>query len=159
MSAMPAVPAPLAAPLPRILTWSFGDLYTRVQQLYAVQMHALDAADFEGFAATFTEDAQFSYAHAAAPISTRSGIADHLREFRRRKFGDEPVQQRHWIGMINVEPQDGGTVKATHYTLIHTVHADGRPVPGPAAVVRDYLALQSEELLVRCRRITHDHRR
>ena len=38
---------------------SSTNLYAEVQQFYAMQMQRLDRVDAEGYAATFTDDAEF----------------------------------------------------------------------------------------------------
>lgn len=134
------------------------DLYSEVQQFYAGQMQKLDGGDFEGYAATFTADGEFSHTPGSKPARTRTGIIDSLHEFHRR-FENDPVQRRHWFNMISLNPRSDGTIHATFYALVITTRPGGKPDMAPHCVVRDVLVRQESGLLNRSRRVEHDQLR
>ncbi|MFF8957360.1 nuclear transport factor 2 family protein [Streptomyces sp. NPDC014894] len=135
-----------------------AELYARVQQFHAEQMQALDGRDFEGYAATFTEDGEFRHSPGREPARTRAGIAKELTAFHRERFGDEPVQRRHWFNMLNVRTRPDGTILATYYVLALLTRPGERvPEIAPSCVVHDVLIEREGRLLTRSRRVEHDH--
>jgi actinorhodin biosynthesis protein ActVIA len=136
-------------------TRSMTDLYVEVQQFYAMQMQRLDRRDLEGYAATFTEDAEFGHTPGVEPSRTRAGIVRDLHEFHRR-FEDDPQQRRHWFNMIHLAPQDDGSVKSVAYCLVVRTRPGRQPELYPSCVVNDVLVWEDGELLTRYRRVDHD---
>ncbi|EMD26160.1 nuclear transport factor 2 family protein [Amycolatopsis azurea] len=136
-------------------TYSRTDLYAEVQQFYARQMQLLDGGAFEAYAETFTEDGEFRHTPGREPARTRAGISAELHEFHKR-FDDDPVQRRHWFGMMNLEPQDDDTIRATVYALVVTTRPGGKPAIAPSCVVYDVLVWEDGELFNRSRRVEHD---
>ncbi|MEU5790171.1 nuclear transport factor 2 family protein [Micromonospora purpureochromogenes] len=135
---------------------SFTELYTEVQQFYARQMRQLDERKLEAYAETFTEDAEFGHTPGREPARTRAGITADLYEFHKR-FENDPVQRRHWFNMIDLEPQDDGSIRSTCYALVITTRPGGKPDIAPSCVVRDVIVRGEDGgLLLRSRRVEHD---
>ncbi|MBM0256435.1 nuclear transport factor 2 family protein [Micromonospora purpureochromogenes] len=135
---------------------SFTELYTEVQQFYARQMRQLDERKLEAYAETFTEDAEFGHTPGREPARTRAGIAADLHEFHKR-FENDPVQRRHWFNMIDLEPQDDGSIRSTCYALVITTRPGGKPDIAPSCVVRDVIVRGEDGgLLLRSRKVEHD---
>lgn len=137
------------------VTSSHTDLYAQVQQFYAAQMQRLDDVDIEGYAATFTEDAEFTHTPDRPPARTRAGIISDLREFHRR-FEADPMRRRHWFNMINLEPLPDGRIKSTAYCLVVKTRPGQKPEIAPSCVVHDVLLHQDGALLTQSRRVEHD---
>ncbi|MDI3422629.1 nuclear transport factor 2 family protein [Streptomyces luteolus] len=132
------------------------ELYVEVQQFYARQAQLLDARKLEGYAETFTEDAEFAHTPGCEPSRTRTGITADLYEFHKR-FETDPVQRRHWFSMIDLEPQDDGSVHSTFYALVATTRPGVRePEIAPSCLVHDVLVRENGELHNRSRRVDHD---
>jgi len=136
-------------------TESRTDVYAEVQQFYARQMQLLDGGSFEAYADTFTEDGEFRHTPGRQPAKGRERIVRELYEFHER-FADDPVQRRHWFNMVDLEPQDDGSIRSTVYALVITVRPDARPVLAPSCVVRDVLVRTGGELRNRSRWVEHD---
>jgi len=131
-----------------------GSLYSRVQQFYAAQMQRLDARDIESYADTFTEDAAFAHTPGRPAARTRPGIVADLTDFH-RKFEGDPMQRRHMVNMINLEPLADGGLRSTAYCLVVKI----RPGQDPAfvsCVMHDVLTEVAGELLTRERQVTYD---
>ncbi|MEU6714060.1 nuclear transport factor 2 family protein [Nonomuraea sp. NPDC046802] len=136
---------------------SLPELYSRVQQFYAEQMHALDGGRFDAYAATFTEDGEFRHTPGRPPARTRAGIAEELTAFHRERFGGERVQRRHWFGMVRLDPRPDGEIHSHFYALIVTTRPGARvPETAPSCVVHDVLVDDGGRLLLRSRWVEHD---
>lgn len=132
-----------------------ADLYAEVQQFYASQMQELDNRHFEGYADTFTKDAEFAHTPGREPARTRAGIVHDLYEFHKR-FENDPMQRRHWFNMINLELLEDGSVRSTVYALIVKIRPGSKPEIAPSCVVHDVLVWENGALLTRSRRVEHD---
>ncbi|MFE7797823.1 nuclear transport factor 2 family protein [Nocardia sp. NPDC057440] len=131
------------------------ELYAEVQQFYADQMQRLDNRDIPGYAETFTEDAEFEHTPGRPPSRTRARIVADLVEFHKR-FETDPMQRRHWFSMINLQPQEDGTIVSTAYCLVVKIRPGRAPEINPSTVVHDVLVRVDGNLLTRSRRVTHD---
>ncbi|WP_330228967.1 nuclear transport factor 2 family protein [Nocardia sp. NBC_00508] len=131
------------------------ELYAEVQQFYAEQMQRLDNRDIPGYAETFTEDAEFEHTPGIPPARTRAGIIADLIEFHKR-FETDPMQRRHWFNMINLRPQEDGTIVSTAYCLVVKIRPNSKPEIAPSCVVHDVLVRVDGALLTRSRRVVHD---
>jgi actinorhodin biosynthesis protein ActVIA len=131
-----------------------GTTYPRVQQFYAAQMRRLDERDIPGYAETFTEDAEFAHTPGRPPARTRHGIIEDLTDFHRR-FADDPMQRRHWVNMIDLEPAEDGSLRLTAYCLVVKVRPNQEPV-FVSCVMHDVLVELDGGLLTRSRHITYD---
>ncbi|MFI1203636.1 nuclear transport factor 2 family protein [Streptomyces sp. BHT-5-2] len=129
-------------------------LHAEVQHFHARQMQLMDRRDFEAFAATFTEDGEFS--HTPGQLArTRAGIVAELREFHRR-FDDDPVVRRHWFDMLVVDPQQDGSLRATFYALVVDTRPGAGSRLGPSCLVTDVLVRVDGALLNRSRQVRQD---
>jgi actinorhodin biosynthesis protein ActVIA len=131
-----------------------GTLYPRVQQFYAAQMQRLDSRDITGYADTFTEDAEFTHSPGRPPARTRAGIIEDLTDSH-RKFEDDPMQRRHVVNMINLEPLDDGGLRSTAYCLVVKVRPGKEPV-FVSCVMHDVLVGLEDKLLTCSRYVTYD---
>ncbi|MGY6653668.1 nuclear transport factor 2 family protein [Amycolatopsis sp. TRM77291] len=132
-----------------------GQLYAEVQHFYARQTHLLDGREFEGYAATFTEDGEFLHSPGRPAAKTRQGIVRELRDFH-RKFDEDPVVRRHWFNMIVLDPAPDGVLNATFYALVATTRPGGRIDVSPSCVVHDVLVRENGELRTKSRRVVQD---
>jgi actinorhodin biosynthesis protein ActVIA len=135
--------------------YALAGLYAEVQHFYARQMQHLDARKLEAYAATFTEDAEFSHTPGREPARTRAGIIADLYEFH-QKFEDDPMQRRHLFTMIDIEPRDDGSIRSTCYALIIKTRPGAESEMAPSCVVHDILVREGDELLNRSRRVEYD---
>ncbi|MGV9990917.1 nuclear transport factor 2 family protein [Streptomyces sp. NPDC003374] len=133
-------------------------LYAEVLSFYGHQMQKLDGRDFAGYAATFTEDGEFRHSPTLPAAHTRAGIRAVLEDFH-RKFDARRIRRRHWFNQVALSQAPDGSVTATSYCLVLTVHAGVKePEFGPSCVVHDVLVRGEDgELLLRSRHVTHDH--
>jgi actinorhodin biosynthesis protein ActVIA len=139
-------------------TAALTGLYAEVQQFYARQVHRLDAVRAEEFAATFAVDGEFEHSPDSPPARGRAAIAQEVRGFNERRFADDPVQRRHWFSMLDVRPQDDGSVQTEFYALVViTRPGQAQPVIAPSCVVRDVLVREEGELRTLRRKVTQDH--
>lgn len=146
------------APAPAPPTTSFTDLYVRIQNFYAGQVRHLDGSRAEEFAATFTPDGRFDHAPGEPVLEGRQAIAAAIRAHQERGNATDPVQRRHWFNMLEVFPQDDGTVVTEYYALV-VLTRPGVPVPviAPSCAVRDVLTDEDGELRTLFRRISPDY--
>lgn len=134
---------------------TFAELYAEVQQYYARQMQALDNGKLEDYAATFTEDAVFGHTPGREPARTRAGIIKDLYEVHKR-FENDPQQRRHLFTMIDIEPQDDGSIRSTCYALVLTTRPQRGPELVRSCVVHDVLVRENGSLLNKSRHVEHD---
>jgi actinorhodin biosynthesis protein ActVIA len=128
--------------------------YTRVQRFYAAQMRRLDERDIQGYARTFTTDAEFAHTPGHPPSRTRSGIIEDLIAFSRR-FDDDPMQRRHVVTMIDLSAAGDGSLISAAYCLVIKIRRGQEPA-FTSCVMRDVLVEADGELLTRSRHIDYD---
>ncbi|MEU3838500.1 nuclear transport factor 2 family protein [Streptomyces sp. NPDC028635] len=150
-------PAVTSAPTPAL-----AGIYPRVQQFYAAQVRHLDGFRAEEFAATFTEDGVFDHRPGTEPLVGREAIAGAVLGYQRTRHAADPVQRRHWFNMLEVFPQDDGTLRTEYYALVlHTRPGTPEPQIGPSCFVTDILTVTDEDgeprLLTKFRRVRQDH--
>lgn len=132
------------------------DLYVRVQQFYAKQMHLLDANSAEGFAATFTEDGEISHGTGLPATRGRAALADAVRAVEKTLDG---AIRRHVFSTFDVEPRPDGDLGVRYYaTIIDTVEGKS-PVVSASCLTSDVLVDRDGVLLNRSRHIDNDSRR
>ncbi len=132
-----------------------GELYRQIQQFYARQMQLLDSGAAEEWAATFTPDGVFSANAHPEPAKGREAIAAGARTAV-AQLAAEQVVHRHWLGMLDVRPQNDGTVSARSYALVIRIPRGGMPVLWRSCVCEDVLVRDGAGWLVRERRVTRD---
>jgi actinorhodin biosynthesis protein ActVIA len=133
---------------------SSTNLYAEVHQFYATQMQRLDRVDVEGYAATFTDDAEFIHSPGQPGSHTRDGIIRDVYKVA-EQFKTDPQQRRHWFNMVNLELLDDGHIKSTAYCLVVKNRAGQKP-DFVSCVVNDVLVRENGELLTKYRRIDYD---
>ncbi|MGQ0777772.1 MAG: nuclear transport factor 2 family protein [Pseudonocardiales bacterium] len=138
-----------------IITTTRSDLYAEVQQFYARQMQALDSKKLEAYADTFTEDAEFGHTPGREPARTRNGIIRDLYAAHER-FAEDPQQRRHLFTMVNLDPQEDGSILSTVYALVITTRPGGNPELVRSCVVHDVLVREDDGLRNRSRMVEHD---
>jgi actinorhodin biosynthesis protein ActVIA len=131
------------------------DDYVLVLSFLARQARALDAADAEAFAATFTTDGVLRHASrqdalrgpAAITEATRAAAAAHAE-----------ATHRHWFDQLVVDPGPAeGTLLVSYYALTSLVDRQGGVRFLPSCVVEDELHRTADGgLLVRDRLVTRD---
>jgi hypothetical protein len=134
------------------------ELYARVQQFYADQMHLLDAGDTDRWADTFTEDGVFGGNGLPAPVRGRGPIATSAGHAA-RELADAGIARRHWLGMLSVRPAADGTVRARSYALVLEIPKGGEARVHRSTACDDVLVPDGESWLVRDRYVTADHLR
>ncbi|MEU7040851.1 nuclear transport factor 2 family protein [Streptomyces varsoviensis] len=115
-------------------------LYQEVQHFYGRQMRYLDEARAVEWSRTFTEDGVFTANAHPQPSTGRTEIAAAARKAA-DQLAEQGIQRRHWLGMLQVDEQADGTVRARTYALIVST-----PRGGQAAV---HLSCSCDDLLVR----------
>ncbi|MGH3568638.1 MAG: nuclear transport factor 2 family protein [Pseudonocardia sp.] len=131
------------------------DLYAEAQQFYARQMQALDSGKLEAYADTFTEDAEFGHTPGREPARTRAGIIRDLYAVHER-FADDPQQRRHLFTMMDLDPQEDGSIRSSVYALVITTRPGGSPELVRSCVVHDVLVREDGGLRNRSRTVGHD---
>jgi actinorhodin biosynthesis protein ActVIA len=117
--------------------------YLEVLQYYARQMQRLDDGDLAGYAATFTEDGEFSHTPGRPPARTRTGILEDLVEFHRR-FEADPMRRRHHFSMVDIDDGDDGSLTATAYALVVALRPGTAPEVRASCVVHDVLVRDAD---------------
>jgi ketosteroid isomerase-like protein len=116
-----------------------SNLHAEIQQFYAHQMHLLDDGNADAWAETFTEDGVFAANAHPEPARGRETIRAAAKAAAGRQ--DPDVQVRHWLGMLDVQPQPDGSAHARSYALILNTMVGGSP--------KVHLSTTCEDVLVR----------
>ncbi|MFJ9409530.1 nuclear transport factor 2 family protein [Streptomyces sp. NPDC101393] len=133
-----------------------AELYTLVQQFYARQMGLLDDGRPDDWAETFTEDAVFQEASRLnEPLRGRDAIRESSRARKKRLDGDK-IDFRHWLGMLDVLPQDDGSLRTRAYALAMRVPRGGALDIFASVVCHDRLVQVDGTWQVRHRDLHHD---
>ena len=139
-------------------TVSQSEIYAQVQQFYAGQVRHLDGMRAEEFAGSFTSDGVFDHRPGGDPLVGREAIAAAIGEYQRTTHAADPVQRRHWFNMLEVFPQDDGTLRTEYYALVLQTRPGVRePVVGPSCFVTDVLAYEDGVLRTKFRKVSPDH--
>ncbi|MEU6057080.1 nuclear transport factor 2 family protein [Streptomyces sp. NPDC047097] len=132
-----------------------ADLYARLQQFYARQMGLMDYGRPEEWAATFTEDGVFEEPHRLEPLHGRDAIRLSARE-RVDRLAAEKLDFRHWLAMLDVRPQDDGSLRTRTYALAMRTPRGGALDIFAHVVCHDHLVEADGSWAVRHRHIEHD---
>ncbi len=129
-----------------------GDLYAEVQTFYARQMRRVDSLDIEGFADTFTEDAEIVHAGGSRQRGRTEMIAGMTANVPRY----EGIAPRHWFGHVLIESdaEDVDLLRVSYYTLVTLTGRDAKVSFQPTFLVEDELVRRNGKLLTR-RRVIH----
>ncbi|MFE0178671.1 nuclear transport factor 2 family protein [Streptomyces sp. NPDC059002] len=137
-------------------TFVSAELYAQVQQFYARQMGLLDDGRPDEWAGTFTEDAVFQEASRLdEPLRGRDAIRASSRARKERLDGDK-LDFRHWLGMLDVRPQDDGSLRTRSYALAMRIPRGGALDIFASVVCHDHLVQVDGTWQVRHRDLHHD---
>ncbi len=130
-------------------------LFQEIQQFYARHMRLLDQGAVEEWAGMFTEDGTFAY-DTGEPITGRAHIAAAAQK-RVDQLAAEGVTRRHWLGMLEVDPEDErGVVRTRYYAVSLATERGGRPQLTASTYAEDALVRHEDTWRVLHRRVTHD---
>jgi 3-phenylpropionate/cinnamic acid dioxygenase small subunit len=130
-------------------------VYTEVQQFYAQHMHLLDAGDAAGWAATFTEDATVQLPGRPEPVRSRADLETAVRAGL-ALLAERRETQRHWHGMVAVEPSGEDELRVHCYALVFATRDGGDPWLHRTCTCDDTLVRVAGRWHVRRRRVTRD---
>ncbi|MEV0264798.1 nuclear transport factor 2 family protein [Streptomyces sp. NPDC050617] len=130
-------------------------LYQEVQHFYGRQMRYLDEARVTEWAGTFTEDGVFTANAHPQPSTGRAEIAAGARKAA-DQLAEQGIQRRHWLGMLQVDEQPDGTVRARTYALILSTPRGGQAAVHLSCSCDDVLVRQDGKLLVKHRKVERD---
>ncbi|MFE1951192.1 MULTISPECIES: nuclear transport factor 2 family protein [Streptomyces] len=137
---------------------SISELYAEVQQFYAGQVRLLDTMQADAFADSFTEDGVFDHRPGADPLVGRAAISAAIRAYQETKHAVDPVQRRHWFNMVQVFPQDDGSIRTEYYAVVYQTRPNvSEPLVGPSCFVTDVLEFEGDELRTRFRKVSPDY--
>ena len=130
------------------------EVYSRVDQFYAIQMQALDDGDIAEWVATFTDDGVFVSNGLPDPVVGREQLAALGSETVAR-LDDEGAIRRHFVFNVIIEPVSDGVLRTTCYVPVFDT-VDGVTSLTTSTVMRDELVSSGDGLLVRHRTVTRD---
>ncbi|MEU5344194.1 MULTISPECIES: nuclear transport factor 2 family protein [unclassified Streptomyces] len=130
-------------------------LYQEVQHFYARQMRWLDSGATREWAGSFTEDGVFRANAHPEPQIGRAAIETAAQKTS-AQLAEQGVRRRHWLGMLEVEERDDGSVLAQTYALIVNTPRGGVPEVLLSCTCDDVLVREEGRLLVRRRQVYRD---
>ena len=130
------------------------EVYSRVDQFYAIQMQALDDGDIAGWVETFTTDGAFVSNGLPDPVVGRKQLAELARTTVARLNGKGAIR-RHFVFNVIVELPADGILRTTCYVPVFDT-IDGVTSLTTSTVMRDELASSGDGLLVQHRTVTRD---
>ncbi|GGQ46688.1 nuclear transport factor 2 family protein [Streptomyces mutabilis] len=135
-----------------------ADLYAQIQQFYSRQMNLLDgsAADPVAWSQTFTEDAVLGSNFQETPDTGRAAILKSMRDALAHISAQGTGDFRHWLAMIDVQPQPDGTLRTRYYGLAMATPEGGSLKIRGHVLCRDELVRQAGRWLVRRRHLEAD---
>ncbi|MGW7081750.1 nuclear transport factor 2 family protein [Streptomyces sp. NPDC054866] len=139
-------------------TYVSAELYTQVQEFYARQMNLLDGgtADPVAWSRTFTQDAVLGSNLQEAPDTGRPAVLRAMREGLEHIAAQGPVDFRHWFAMIDVQPQQDGSLRTRYYGLAMSTASGGKLQIRGHMLCRDELVRREGRWLVRHRYLEAD---
>lgn len=132
-----------------------AETYARVQQFYAFQMGLMDDREAERWADTFTEDALFQEPSKLEPLNGRAEIKA-AAGVSADKHAANGLRLRHWLGMLSVDVEPDGSLRARCYAQAIRIPKGGAPDLFATVVCRDHLVPDGTGWLVKHRHLTHD---
>lgn len=131
-----------------------AEVYTSVDQFYAIQMQALDDGDIATWVETFTKDGVFVSNGLTEPVEGREGLSTLGGEAVAR-LNDKGAIRRHFVFNVIVEPAADGILRTTCYVPVFDT-IDGVTNLTTSTVMRDELVTSDDGLLVKHRTVTRD---
>ncbi|WP_242904538.1 nuclear transport factor 2 family protein [Actinomadura terrae] len=130
------------------------EIYSRIDQFYAMQMQALDDGDIAAWVDTFTDDGVFVSNGLPDPVEGRDGLRT-LGSQAVARLDEQGAIRRHFVFNVIVETAPDGTLWTTCYVPVFDT-IDGVTNLTTSTVMRDELVGSGEKLLVRYRTVTRD---
>ncbi|MFM9441651.1 nuclear transport factor 2 family protein [Streptomyces acidiscabies] len=130
-------------------------LYQEVQHFYAHQMRCLDSGDAQEWAGTFTTDGVFRANAHPEPQTGRAAI-EAAAQKTSAQLAEQGIRRRHWLGMLEVDERDDGSVLARTYALIINTVRGGTPEVLFSCTCDDVLVREEGRLLVQRRQVYRD---
>jgi uncharacterized protein (TIGR02246 family) len=118
-------------------------LYAQIQQFYAHQMQLLDGGDADAWAQTFTPDGVFAANAHPQPAVGRETIRTTAAKVK-AQHAEQGLQVRHWLGMLQIDPQDDGTLRVRSYALIINTPRGGQAEVSLSTTCDDHLVPAAE---------------
>lgn len=143
---------------PELGSLSQAQEYAEFVQFYARQMRLLDEGDAEGWAQTFASEGVFRSPARPVPVSGRAQIRAGARATA-DDLAARHIVRRHWMGMLQVEPQPDGSVRALNYAQVIETPRGGQPTLSMFSTCADVLVREDGRWVVADRTITRDDRR
>lgn len=131
-----------------------ADIYSRIDQFYAIQMQALDDGDIAGWVETFTVDGVFESNGLAAPVAGRDGLTA-LGTDAVTRLREKGAIRRHFVFNVIVNAESDGALRTTSYVPVFDT-VDGVTTLTTSTVMRDELISSETGLLVAHRTVTRD---
>jgi 3-phenylpropionate/cinnamic acid dioxygenase small subunit len=132
-----------------------GSLYVEVQQFYARHMHLLDSGQAQEWAQTFAEDGTFDAPTMPEPIRGRAAIAAGVAKSAEERAAAGETQ-RHWHGMVDVQPRPDGALEVRCYALVFSTFKGQESRLHRVCVCTDVLVRVDGRLVVSTRKVTRD---
>ncbi|MWA08023.1 nuclear transport factor 2 family protein [Streptomyces sp. BA2] len=134
------------------------ELYAQVQEFYARQMNLLDGstADPVAWSRTFTEDAVLGSNFQDAPDTGQPAILRSMREALAHIAAQGTGDFRHWLAMLDVQPQADGSVRTRYYGLAMATPPGGSLRIRGHVLCHDELVRRAGRWLVRRRHLEAD---
>jgi acyl carrier protein len=126
-----------------------------IAQFYARQMHLLDDGAAEMWAQTFTEDGVFATNTGAEPAVGRAVIAAAARATVDTLAG-QGVIRRHWLGMLALDIESPGVVRARSYALVFETPQAGQATLRMSTTCEDLLVQTDGDWQVKHRMVRRD---
>jgi hypothetical protein len=131
-----------------------AEVYSSVDQFYAIQMQALDDGDVAGWVATFTDDGGFASNGLPDPAIGREQLTK-LASDAVTRLNDKRAIRRHFVFNVIIESPADGVLRTTCYVPVFDT-IDGVTTLTTSTVMRDELVSSGDGLLVRHRTVTRD---
>ncbi len=131
-----------------------SDLYQELQHFYATQMQRLDRGEIDRWVTTFTDDGVFA-TNTMEPARGRTAIAEAARRAA-EELARKGIVQRHWLGMLSVNPGPGDTIQTRCYAQVIESPEGGPAALRLSALCDDVLVPDGSGWLVRERMVSRD---
>jgi 3-phenylpropionate/cinnamic acid dioxygenase small subunit len=132
-----------------------AELHAQVSDFYSRQMRLLDDGDADAWAATFAENGTFIASGHQAPTSGRADLAAAVRATK-AELAAAGIVHRHWLGMITVDRDSDGAVRARCYALVIATQRGGDSVIHRSTTCDDVLVTDNAGFIVQSRSVTRD---
>jgi len=129
--------------------------YAEIVRFYARQMRLLDEGDANGWAQTFARGGVFRSPVRPAPVTGREQIRDGARAAA-ADLADRQITRRHWVGMLEAEPQSDGSMRAVSYAQVIETPRGGQPALTMSVTCDDILIREGGRWVVQDRTIIRD---